>query len=90
MKISTNSRHQWTKEDIKVVMTQWESNTTEEISEQLGVSKGQISYVAKELRLAGHHLPKKRRNGYMRNLIAECISDLGGKPISYKSKSKKN
>ncbi len=68
--------HQWTKEDIKKVATLWDTNTTAEIKEQLGISTNQLTYIVGEMRKNGFTLPKKHKNGYIRALIEECRKEM--------------
>ena len=66
----------WVKEEIKTVMTQWDTKTKQELAEELGRTTEQISYIVMHIRKAGYDLPKKYKAGVIQNLIKECITDL--------------
>lgn len=73
-KITRNRRdaHMWTKADIKKVATLWEKSTVEEICEELGLRKDQLTYIIMHMRKAGFDLPRKHKIGYIQNLLREC------------------
>jgi hypothetical protein len=66
----------WTKEEIKTVLKLWGENTTDQIAQQLGRKKDQISYIANQIRRAGHKLPKKRTIGRLQGMIKEVVSEI--------------
>lgn len=70
-----SSRANFTKENIREVMDLWESKTTDQIAEKLGVNRNSITYIANIIRKEGVRLPKKHRVGYIRGLIKEVIAE---------------
>lgn len=69
----------WVKDEIKTMMTQWETKTKEQLADELGKSPQQITYMAMSIRKAGFPLSKKHKTGVVRNLINECISEINGR-----------
>lgn len=68
--------HKWTKAEIKILISLWTSKTLEEVAKEIGVSSAQILYMVREIRKAGHEMPKKKRNGIKRGLIMEALGEL--------------
>lgn len=66
----------WTKDELKKVLKMWDSKTTEEIAEELGVKKVQVQGIANKFRKLGVKLAKKHRVGYMNNLMKEVIKEM--------------
>jgi len=65
----------WTKNDIKKVLTLWDSHTIAEMCEILDRKKGQIMYMATEIRKSGHPLTKKMSRHTLRGLIKVAIKE---------------
>lgn len=70
------SSKMWTKDELKVVLTQWNSKTTAQLAEELGVNTQQIMYIAAQARKLGYDLPKKHKAGVIQNLLREVITEL--------------
>ena len=70
------ARHQWTKDEIKALVSLWDTKTTLEIAAELNLKNNQVTYMAKRVRDSGYALPKHRRNGYMASLVKEAIAEL--------------
>lgn len=66
----------WTKEEIKQLLTMWESCTKQELAEKLGREIHQVAAMAARIRQAGYHLPKKTVKGIYGNLINESLEEL--------------
>ena len=74
MKKVKNETHSWTKDEIKMLGKLWTSQSSQEIADKMGLRKEQVSYMANEIRKVYPKLiPKKHREGYMRNLIVEAL-----------------
>lgn len=76
-----NIRHkerstQLTKDDIRLIATQWESKTVRQIAEILDVTTQTIYVISKKMRDAGVNLPKKRQHGVINGLIREVINEM--------------
>lgn len=69
-------KHSWTKEDIKKIIKLWSSKTTKDLADEIGVSTGQIGYIAMNIRKSGYKLPRKTVKGQLRTLIGEVIEEL--------------
>lgn len=65
----------WTKDEAKKVLRLWSSKTREEVAKEIGVSELQLYNIVTQLRKAGFNLPKKHRNGHLRNLLEEMAND---------------
>lgn len=69
--------HQWTKAEIKTLLTLWESNSVSDIAEKLGVTTAQVNYMATEIRKINPTLVTKKRNKMqLRSLISEVLAEL--------------
>lgn len=68
--------HQFTKDEIRLVATQWESKTKEEIAEVLGLEKFQVDYIANLLRKHGMNLTRKKVKGKLATLILEVVAEM--------------
>lgn len=67
----------WTKEEIRILITQWETKTREEIAEMLDCSPQQITSMAGRIRTqTGFKLPRKHQVGVLGGLIKEVIDEL--------------
>jgi biotin operon repressor len=67
---------QLTKEDIREIITLWDSITVKQLAEKIGVSEFTIYSVAKTLRTHGVHIPSKRRKNILQGLVKEVISEM--------------
>jgi len=68
------SAHSWTKDEIKKLAKVWESKTMDELAEEFGLNKTQVSYMAGEVRkIFPKLLTKKNRRGEMQALIREAL-----------------
>ncbi len=63
--------HMWTIAEAKIVLTLWNQKTKAEVAEELGVTELQLQGIVAQLRKAGFNLPKKHKNGHLRNLLEE-------------------
>ena len=70
------TRQLWTKNEIKTVMTLWETATTQQIAEKLKRKPSQVSAIAVKIRKMGFDLPRKRINGYLDTLLREVLNLL--------------
>jgi len=68
--------HQWTKEQVRIVATQWVSATKEEIAKKLGVRTDQVNYIISQMRKAGFYLPKKHKKSELQSLLKECLKEM--------------
>jgi len=68
--------HQFTKAEIKKVISMWDKKTKEQIADELNINEQQVNYIAMQIRKAGYKLTKKHKVGYLRNLITEVINEL--------------
>ena len=66
-------KHMWTKEQINVVKTQWNTKTATEICNELNIQYQQLAYIVKQMRLAGFNLPRKHVQGNLQSLLKECL-----------------
>ena len=71
------TRKMFTKEEIKLFAKLWETKTKEDIQDELKISMAQVTYLARQIRLAGFVLPFKKRKGTMENLIKDALKDSG-------------
>lgn len=71
-----NASYMWTKESIKTLIKLWDTSTIEDIAEELGVRKDQVSSMARRVRKAGYELPRKSVKGEVEKLIKEAIGEL--------------
>lgn len=67
--------HMWTKQEIKKILSLWDSSTPEELAESFNVKKTQLMYIILKMRQAGIKLAKKHKNGYLSNLIQEVLQE---------------
>jgi len=74
--------HMWTKEEIKNLVSLWDTSTLDDISLQLGLPKEKIIYMAMSIRKQGFYLARKTTFGVKRSLIAESLKELGYFPIT--------
>lgn len=70
------AKHLWTKEEIKTLISLWETMTLEEVARELKVHPTQAQYMAALIRKEGYALPKKRVIGRARGLVKEVIREL--------------
>lgn len=68
--------HQWTKSELKSVIKLWDSKTTEELAQNIGVARPMINAIATKLRKAGVKLTRKSRKGYLDSLIKEVAKEV--------------
>jgi hypothetical protein len=78
MKNKTNGHKytQWTADDIKKVITVWQTKTTKELAVELNKTTEEVNYIAAQIRKSGYDLPRKRKKGYIQPLIVSVISKL--------------
>lgn len=69
-------RHMWTKDEIRTVVTLWESNTVESICEAMNITSFQLHYIAKKLRDNGIKLTRKRKRSNVDLIIKELVDKL--------------
>lgn len=74
--MTKNKGHQWNKEEIKRLITLWETKNAAELAEEMNLSIPQVMYMANQIRKEGYKLPKHNKIGEVRNLIKEVISEL--------------
>jgi len=69
------SKHWWTKEDMLKVAKLWESKTTIQLAEDIGVPKQSVSCLASRIRAVtnGRVCPKKVRKGYLDLLLKDTF-----------------
>jgi hypothetical protein len=66
--------HSWTKDEIKKLAKVWESKTMDELAEEFGVERTQLSYIVGEVRKEYPKLlTKKHSIGKLRALIIEAL-----------------
>lgn len=69
-------KHQFTKDEIKKVYRLWEGKSVVDIANDLGLKEQQVTYIATQMRKSGIKLTKKRKKGYLRNLIEEVKLEM--------------
>lgn len=69
-------KHQWTKGEMKKLINLWRGSSLEEMAGELGVEKGQIQYIAGQMRLSGIKLARKHSKGRIRLLIEELKKEM--------------
>lgn len=75
--MKTYSRHAWTKEEVRAVLSLWSSKNSQEIAEKLKVRVPQVHYIAKAIRTERPELlPKKRLLGSTRTLVRDVLAEL--------------
>lgn len=67
---------QWTKDNLRKLLSLWETKTPDEIAIKLGTDRKKINYMAYELRKAGFNIPTKRTNGQLKKMILELKDEL--------------
>lgn len=77
MKEPRREAKEFTKEDIKFVIQNWDKFSTKEIAEQLGRVESAIPYLVKKIRLAGLDLPKKTKSAQTQVRVVEALKELG-------------
>lgn len=66
--------HVWTKDGIKELAQLWESKSTQDIADEMGLEKFQVAYMATAIRkVYPKLLPKKHRQGMIQSLIKEAL-----------------
>jgi hypothetical protein len=73
---STTSKYKlWTKDEVKKLIDLWEHSTVAEVCKALKRNKGQVLYMALQIRKSGYNLPKKiyprRTNGMVKEVLRE-------------------
>ena len=77
--MAERKRHRpYTKDDVRFVHENYSTMTAQQIAEERGISKFQVSKIVSELRKAGIKLPRKsvRRQ----NAVAQYLDEIGVKP----------
>lgn len=64
-----------TKDIIRKLIDLWETKSTRDIAEELGVELGRVSYLATQIRKEGYDLPRKYIRGVTRKLIKEVLAE---------------
>lgn len=72
-------QHNITKDDIKKIIEAWETKTTVQIAEEIDVTTSTIYNIRKQLEANGIKLAKKKRVGYLGNLVAEFAKEYKAK-----------
>jgi len=57
-----NPTYEWTKENIKKVIEMWDTKSTREIAESLGVKQDKVSHLVAALKK--HGIPMRRKYGH--------------------------
>ena len=70
-------RHSWTKDEIKSLVSLWETKTVDEIAEELKLQRQQITYMAGRIRHNGFKLTRHHRDGVTALLVKEAMKELG-------------
>lgn len=70
------NNHEWTKDEIKKVISLWTSKSLKEIGTDVGVNAQQVAYIAGQIRKSGFNLQKKTIKGNLRSLIGEAIKEI--------------
>lgn len=74
--IETSPRHLWTKDELKKIINMWDSSSMEEILEETGLTRSQISSIRYGLKKAGYVLTAKKAKGYRQLLVTEVLREL--------------
>jgi hypothetical protein len=78
MKSTKRDAKMWTKDDVRKVHKLWTSKTVEEIRKEMDIRREQLTYIITQMRKAGIEVPRKHRNGHMRNLLEELAHEING------------
>ena len=68
--------HMWTKEDIKTVVSLWETTTKGDLANKLGINESQLNTMVMRMRKAGLKLPHKRKNGQAEAFLLATLKEL--------------
>jgi len=66
----------WTKEEIKLLLELWDSQTIEQMCETLRRNRAQVMGMAREIRKAGYELSVKKKKGEKQKLVKEVLREL--------------
>lgn len=75
-KLIKMTKHQFTKQEARILLTLWDRATKEEIAEKLNLRSEQIGYLAREMNKVGFELSKKRKVGQLRTMLKELKKEL--------------
>lgn len=70
------SRKDLTKEDLRLIVNQWDSRSVHEIADIIGCTTNTIYRVARIMREKGIKMSQKIRKGYINNLIEEVAQEF--------------
>lgn len=68
--------HLWTKEEIKLLYTLWNTMNMEELCEEIGVEPKNIRYMSTQMRKYGFNLQRKKRNGTLMSMLQDVKREL--------------
>lgn len=68
-------RTMFTKKQIQMVASLWETRNKEEIAAELEIEPNQVQYLASQISKAGYVLPRKEHKSKIRSLIFEALGD---------------
>lgn len=78
MKTKQRAKYQnWTKDEVRKLLTLWDKHTIEELEEKMGRGKNTLTAMAKKLRDVGFEVARKRRAHYTHTLLLELAEDMG-------------
>lgn len=72
----TQPRHEWTKQEVMMLIKLWGTNTIEGIAEEIGVDKNQVKSMAQVCRQQGAELSKKYSRGQRSAIVREALIEL--------------
>jgi len=70
------TKHMFTKQEAKSLLTLWNTNSKEEIAEKLNLTLDQVSYLTGQMKLAGFKLSRKHQKGHFIVMLAELKKEM--------------
>jgi hypothetical protein len=74
--MTREKRHQFTKEEIRKVLTLWETKSLADIAIALNLTEFQVQYIAGQIRKVDPTiLPRKKKANVLQGLIREILTE---------------
>ena len=67
--------HQWTKVELQKIIEVWDTSTLEDMCDMFDISRNQLGYICRQLRLNGVKLSRKHQKGIVQGLIKEIVAE---------------
>lgn len=77
MSVRKMNNHMWTKENVKTLLSMWDSNSMLEIAQKMGLEQKQVQYMAHNLRAKGFPLTQKHKVGELQALLTDVALEMG-------------